>query len=237
MDPMALGASPFDDQLNGPSTAGYWIGVLFLVLGVLGAIWWGTSHWTSFQDQIDDFERVPVGRLGVIQMEAGDHVVYAERGGGESSGLAVGEVRMRRAGERGSRVSFGPYTSELTYDLGGRSGRAQYTFHLDESGQYQVRVQDVGSATTAAFGPSVAGELVSAIVGALVIGGVGLLLGIIVLVVTGRRRRRFRQRNWMAGAQLPMQPGGFGPPPGTYAPPPPPAGFPAPDLGDLPPPP
>ena len=84
-----------------------------------------------------------------------------------------------------------------------------------------------------------AGKLVSAIVGALVIGGLGVIIGVILLIVTGSRRRKFRRRGWLdawgnqPGAQPPgtwnppASPGGYGAPPpatGGWNPPPPPGG-------------
>lgn len=148
---------------------------------------------------------------------------------------------MRPAGERGQRVEFEDYDTEFTYDFGGnRVGRAQYTFEIEEAGDYQVAVEDLGSATTAAFGPSVAGDLVAIGVGATVIGGVGVIAGIVVLVVTSSRRRKWRRRNWLDAAgpspstwNQPAQQG-WGPPPapGTWNPPPAgPTAYPPPTTG------
>ena len=66
---------------------------------------------------------------------------------------------MRPAGQEGAdEVEFEPYVSELTYDFGDHTGRAQLTFEIDEAGEYDVRVGGGPgtTATTAAFGPSVA---------------------------------------------------------------------------------
>lgn len=234
------------DPLSGneprpPSKAGYWIGALLIAAGVIGAIVWIGYRALAFDEAIDDFERVPVGQVGTISLDEGDFVVYAERGAGEPLALAVGEVRMRPAGERGQRVEFEDYDTEFTYDFGGnRVGRAQYTFEIEEAGDYQVAVEDLGSATTAAFGPSVAGDLVAIGVGATVIGGVGVIAGIVVLVVTSSRRRKWRRRNWLDAAgpspstwNQPAQQG-WGPPPapGTWNPPPAgPTAYPPPTTG------
>ena len=195
-------------------------------------------------DAIDDFERVPVGEIGTIQLDEGDYVVYAERGGGEALGLYLSGVRMRPAGQEGAdEIQFEDYVSEFTYDFGNHTGRAQLTFTIDDAGDYRVRVEDGPgtTATTAAFGPSVASDLVSAIVGGFVIAGIGIVAGIVLLIVTGVRRRRFRQRGWLNAWN---GPGGGAPPPGTWNPPapagpggwpgnpPPPAGYPPPPTGD-----
>jgi hypothetical protein len=235
-DPMA---NPMQQGDDGPSGVGYFIGVVLIVAGVICGGVWGWTKFSDFQDAIDDFQRVPVGEIGTVELDEGDYVVYAEKGGGDAVTAFLGGVRMRPAGERrADEIQFETYESEFTYDFGGRAGNAQLTFEIEDEGEYRVRVEEVGStATTAAFGPSVAPDLVSAIVGAFVIAGAGILLGITFLIVTGVRRRKHRQRGWMAAYQpfpgttgpAPWNPGA--PAPGTWNPAPPPPG------SDFPPPP
>ncbi len=208
-NPVVTG-DPFNPvaQEDGPGAGGYIIGVVLIVLGTGIAIWWGVSHFLDYQDQIDDFQRVPVGQVGRIDVDEGEYVVYAEAGGGEALALFVSEVVSQ------PRLEFRPYESEFTYDMGGRVGRAQYTFTVEDGGTYRVRARALGSsATTVAFGPSVVHDLVSGIVGAIIIGLVGVGIGIIVLIVTGVRRGRHRRRNWLAAAGVSATP------PGTWAPP------------------
>ena len=78
--------------------------------------------------------------------------------------------------------------------------RAQYTVEIPEDGNYEIRAAGIpGGATTVTVGPSIAGDLVGAILGGFIIGGLGVLIGVILLIVTGVRRRRFRQRSWQGG--------------------------------------
>ncbi len=246
---ISFGGDPMVNPMqssDGPSAFGYILGAIFIVLGVAGGIVWGVVNFVDFQDAIDDFERVPVGQVGTVDLDEGEYVVYAERGGGEALSAFLSEVRMRPAGQEGAEeIEFEEYEAEFTYEFGGRVGRAQQTFEIEDAGEYQVRVSDVGStATTAAFGPSVASDLVAAILGAFVIAGIGIVVGVVLLIVTGVRRRKWRQRTWLdaAGGQPgmnapgtwnpPAAPGGFGstPTPGAWNPAPPPG-------GDFPPPP
>jgi hypothetical protein len=211
------------DEPRAPSAIGYWLGALAMVAGIAAAIWWGASGFLDLDETIDDFERVPVDQLGRVELGEGEYVAYAE-GGGEVLALAVGEIRMRPVGgDRDDEIEFQPYGSEVTYDFSGRSGRAQSTFRIEEGGDYRVRAQGVGSATSVAFGPSIAGDLVSAILGAFVLAGVGIVIGAVLLIVTGIRRRRHRQRNWLDGGNRPSAPpSGYPPPPAPPAAPPPP---------------
>ena len=255
--------SPFGDVLGSdatghpvdppkrPSSLGYWLGGALIAGGIIGGIIWGVVNGIGFNDAIDDFERVPVGQVGTVDLEEGDFVVYAERGGGVPQGNFIDGIRMRPAGGegRGEEIQFEDYTTEFTYDLGGRTGRAQLTFAIDDGGEYQVRADDGPgtTATTAAFGPSVAGDLVFAIVGAFVIAVGGIILGIVLIVITAIRRRRHRQRSWAAGTGGPSygsQPGMWNPgpanaptgawgapaPPGYTPPPPPGGGYPPPPV-------
>jgi len=239
-------ANPMN-QPTGPSSLGYWLGGLLIIGGIVGGIAWGWVNVAGFLNAVDDFERVPVGEIGTIQLDEGDYVVYAERGGGQPLGLFLDGVRMRPAGQEGAdEIEFEPYVSEFTYDFGNHTGRAQLTFTVEDGGDYRVRVEDGPgtTATTAAFGPSVASDLVSAILGGFVIAGIGIVLGVILLIVTGVRRRRFRQRGWLnawngpGGTPIGSQPGSWNPPapapsgswgapdpqPGGWNPPPPPGG-------------
>jgi hypothetical protein len=234
-------------QDSGPGKGGYVIGALLIIVGIVGGIAWGVVNGLAFTDAIDDFEREPVGQeVGTMELEAGEMVVYGERGGGGDNGITavLGNVRMRPADEGADELELERYEAEFSYDIGNRAGRAQFTVDIPEDGEYQIRADGItGGATTVAVGPSVAGKLVSAIVGGLAIAGIGVVVGIIFLIVTGSRRRKFRQRGWTAGWNPPgtTPPGtwnppgggaGFGAPPQQgWNPPPPPSG------GGFPPPP
>ena len=231
-------ANPMVQQETGPGKLGYVIGTLLIVLGIAGGIALGVVNGVDFFDSIDDFERAPVGEVGTLDLEAGEMVVYGEKGNGDGITATLGETRIRPAGERGDELTLDDYEAEFTYDNGTRSGRAEFTVEIPDDGEYQIATQGVpGGATTVAVGPSVAGKLVSAIVGALVIGGIGVIAGVILLIVTGIRRRKFRRRGWLDGYQQGGgQPGAWNPPPatgygtpppsapGAWSPPPPPGG-------------
>jgi hypothetical protein len=229
-------ANPMVQQESGPSAAGYIIGTILIILGIGGGIAWGVINGVAFFDSVDDFERAPVGDVETMTLDAGEMVVYGEKGGGDGITATLGETRIRPAGGEGRELTLDDYEAEFTYDNGTRAGRAEFTVEIPDDGDYEIVSQSIpGGATTVAVGPSGAGELVTAIVGALVIGIVGVVVGVILLLVTGIRRRKFRQRRWLDGAQGGQQPGtwnpqgggGYGAPPppgGAWAPPPPPGG-------------
>ncbi len=226
-------ANPAYQTESGPGVIGYVIGAILLAIGIIGGIAWFAVGFVGLEDTVDDFERVPVDEVQTVDLDQGDYVVYGEKGGGQAVGATLASFRIRPAGGDGDELEVEDYEAELTYDVGDRPLRAEFTFEIEDSGEYEVVGEGIPSgATTVAIGPSIAGDLVSAILGGMVIGGLGVLSGIVLLIVTGVRRRRFRQRNWQGGwgsgqpgAWNPAAaPPGYGapPPPGGYAPPPPP---------------
>jgi hypothetical protein len=232
-------ANPAYPAESGPGVVGYVLGGILIAAGIIGGIAWLVVGLVGLQDTVDDFERAPVDQVKTVDLDAGDYVAYGEKGGGDAIQAVLASFRIRPAGGDGEEIDVHPYDGEVTYDFGDRPLRAQFTFEIEESGEYEVIAEGISSgATTVAMGPSIAGDLVSAIVGALVIGGLGVIIGVALLIITGVRRRRFRQRNWQGGWgsgqpgawNPPAPPGGYGttppPPGGAWNPPPPPSNYP-----------
>jgi hypothetical protein len=231
---------PVIDEPIRPRAFWYWIGGGLIVLAVPAAIVWGVLGFLRIDDEVDDFERVRFPEGGTIVIDdPGDFVVYSE---GSLAPLSDSGVTI--TGPDGDDVGTSPYSGSLTYDFGGRSGTAQQTFTADEAGEYVItpRGVDTGQTWTYAIGPSVARGIVGAIVGAFVIGGLGVLVGAIVLLVTGVRRSRAKQARrppvaspsaWGSAPPSGRPPpswnppsGGVAPPPSPGPPPPPPPGWP-----------
>ena len=97
-DPGPVVGNPVDEP-DRPSSLGYWLGGLLIAVGIIGSAAWGIVNGIGFSDAIDDFERVPVGQIGRVQLDQGDYVVYAERGGGPPEANFLSGVRMRPAGD------------------------------------------------------------------------------------------------------------------------------------------
>ena len=237
-------ANPMVTAETGPGKAGYIIGTILIMVGVVGGIAWLVIGITGIEDTVDDMEREPVDQVGTIDLDEGGQVIYGESAGGDAVSAVLGTVRIRPEGEEGGELNVSTYEGELTYDFGNRPMRAQYTVDIPEDGTYEIRAAGIpGGATTVTVGPSIAGDLVGAILGGFIIGGLGVLIGVILLIVTGVRRRRFRQRSWQGGWSAPgsWNPqanagyGGTPQQPGGWNPPPPPTGFPP--GGNYPPPP
>jgi hypothetical protein len=87
------------------------------------------------------------------------------------------------------------YGGSLTYSLR-RNGSAQATVTPPRPGAYRVRTTggDEAGSFELALGDSVGGKVVSAVVGALMIGAVFGIAGIVLLIRTCRRRAPCRRR-------------------------------------------
>lgn len=227
-------ASVIDEPIR-PRAVWYWVGVLLILAGVGGAVAWFVLGFVSLDDTVDDFGRVAYPRGGSVSLdEPGEYVIYAE-----ASGVApVRPSGITVTGPDGDPVTTDVYSGSITYDFGGRSGIAVSTFSADQSGEYVVEASSTlpTAADALAVGPSIAGDLLAAILGGFAIGAIGVLVGVVVLIVTGVRRSRARRdrrpptppASWGQapptwGSPPPIGAGGWGQPPPPAPGPPPPA--------------
>jgi hypothetical protein len=175
------------------SKAGYWIGGGLLVAAVGGAILWAVLGFSHVVGTIDDFQHVPIPASEKVSLEARKYVIYVEGPGADQS---VPPVRVLVTDAHTAKpVPLETYSGSLTYSFN-TSGSAQATVTPRRAGTYRVRT---GGAVAAgryrlAIGESVGGRIVSTIVGAFVIGGVLGIAGVALLVTTGVRRSRRRNR-------------------------------------------
>jgi hypothetical protein len=194
-----------------PGLAGYWIGGLLIVFGIVGAIVWFAVGLIGISNSVDDFARVPADGGGTVTLDGDEpYVVYIEE---DSSTGIPGDVRVSLTDPSGEPVELRNYSTDFTYDFGGRSGTAQLTFRSDAAGDYALASTSSSSQTTVAVGPSLARNLVWSITMPFVIGGIGLLVGVILIIVTLVRRSGDKKRRDAPGTRTTPPPHGF-PPPG-----------------------
>lgn len=195
---------PVVDEPLRPRALWYWIGGGLIAAAGVGAIVWFVVGFMAINDTVDGFERVPFPEGGTVTIEEpGDYVIYAE---GFRTTLSVTAATL--TGPDGDEINTDFYSGSLTYDFGGRSGTAQHTFTAAEAGDYEIESAGGVSSDIVSYavGESIGGDLVAALVGGFAIGGLGVLLGAIILIVTGVRRSRAKR------ARRPMTP----PPPSSW---------------------
>jgi hypothetical protein len=173
------------------SRAGYWIGGGLIAAGVVGAVLWFVLSLVNLNNEVDDFQRVPVPGEGTVQLEARKYVIYFEGPNADEAvprfEIAITETDTERA------LAIDTYGGSLTYSFG-REGSAQATITPPRAGSYAVRTSGADGTPGAqvAFGRSIAGSILRSILGVFAIGGVVSGAGVVLLVVTIVRRRRAR---------------------------------------------
>lgn len=139
---------------------------------------------------VDGFQRVWIPGSADVRLEAGKNVIYVE---GPRADQAVPPVNIAiiKRGRSARPPVLRPYGGSLTYSAG-RAGSAQATVTPPRAGVYRVRATSSVAAGSfqLALGNSIAGKFVFAVVGALVIATVFGIAGIVLLILTHRRRRR-----------------------------------------------
>lgn len=175
------------------SRAGYWIGGGLIVVGVLGAVAFFVSSFARLNDQVDDFQRVPLPGKATVELEARKYVIYSESATSGDAGLPF-EVEIIE-GRTGTSLDIADYGAELTYSLSGREGIARATVTPARPGAYVVRADSRvrTSGARLALGGSLAWPLLRGILGSFVIGGLGVGSGAALLIVTAVRRSRARR--------------------------------------------
>jgi hypothetical protein len=160
-----------------------------VAFAVIGAIVWVVLAFGRIASTVDDFQRVPIPGGADMRLEARKYVMYVE---GPRADQAVPRVTIAITSQGSSTrpLILRPYSGSLTYSLD-RTGSAQATVTPPRAGVYRVRTAggDTAGSFQLALGDSVGGKIVAAVVGALVIGAVFGIAGIVLLIRTRRRRR------------------------------------------------
>ena len=185
--PSAGGPAP-----GGPSRIGYWVGGAIAVLGIVAAVLWVVLGIRSISDQVDDFQRVPLGGTGEVSFsEPGGYVVYYE-GDEDPPPSFDGDIDPL---DGGRSEAMAPYSSDLTYNMGGHSGVAVGTIEILEPGRFRFDTRtrsDAGGQL--AVGRTLGRKLVTTVVGGLGLGFGSCFIGATILIVTAVRRYSARRR-------------------------------------------
>jgi len=174
------------------SPAGYWLGGALCVAAVGAAILWAVVSFVRMVDTIDDFVRVRAPSAQTVTLAARTYVVFLEGPGAGSDfrppiEFAIVDARNER------RLPVADYGGSLTYSFGAHDGTATATVTPPRAGRYIITVGSDFEASAGygvALGESIAGRIVRAILGAVLIGGLLLFVGIGMIVRTAVLRKR-----------------------------------------------
>ena len=205
-----------------PGKIWYWLGILSILAGlVVGGILIANSI-STLSKTVDDFGRVrvPGGESCKLVFEKpGRYTIYYEfqtkipkrddackdTGGTElinastSSPLGL-DVTLKSVDkpESAPLKTVASTSGDISISLNGHSGKAIREVQIDRPGGYVIEVSGGSSSTNPepyvlAIGRGAITSVASRIVSALAIAGLGGLLGLILLIVTGSKRRKHRQ--------------------------------------------
>lgn len=180
--------SPGDE---GPRRIWYWVGGAVALVGIVATVVWIVTGVGGISDQVDDFQRVPVGGEETITLgETGGYTIYYENGDPGDV-----DVNVNVIGPGIGSGSLGDYDGTLTYTAGGRSGRAVLTLRVDQPGTFTVRATAPDEEGQIAIGRSVGPRLVRTVVGGVLIGLYGVAGATGIVLLTALRRRDARRRS------------------------------------------
>jgi hypothetical protein len=150
---------------------------------------------SSLGGHVDDFQRVSLPGEGEVSLtEPGGYVLYYEGPGASDSSFPQFSASLVPV-DGDAEVLISDYDGSLTYDVSGHSGVAVGSFQIDDAGTFLLVTDSEAEGTQAdvAVGESIAGELVRAVVLALVGTLVLFFGGAALAVVVAIRRRRARR--------------------------------------------
>jgi len=172
-----------------PGRVWYWVSAAVVLAGVA----WVVVAFLVIIGQVDSFPRVPAPGTGVLFLPSGGYVVYYEGPGASNGAVRAGHIGMRPLSGSAAVGSIRPYSGgPVTYQFGSHDGSAVAVVQITRPGRFLV--QETSSAALAgghlAFGSSIAGWIVAAVVPALVLGLAGIGGVIAVAIIRHTRARR-----------------------------------------------
>ncbi|HEU0041959.1 MAG TPA: hypothetical protein VFQ15_06395, partial [Jiangellaceae bacterium] len=217
-----------------PGKGWYWVGALLIAGGLLGGAALGIAGVLNLTNSIEDFGRFRVeggtGAATVTFEKPGQYSIYYENESevcadlgatpgepcetvtvqGESDPPAQLDISIT-SGDRS--LPIGPAENSLDYSFSGFSGTEVATVDVDEAGSYSMVVETRREGEFAiALGKDVVSTVLPWVLGAMALAAVGLILGLIILIVTGvKRSRRKREAAMAAATAYPSAPAVFPP--------------------------
>ncbi len=213
------------------SAAGYWIGGGIIVVGAVVAVIWFVSGISSLFSAVDSYPRFTVPGQITTPLEAQRYKVFAEYPGATTdiNGVfRVGDLTVTDSTGRPVQVSSA--YSEETYSWNGHEGRSIAEFTAPTAGNYTIEATLPPTRSTAsvrlAVGRGLQPSALVPLFAAAGLGGLAVLAGIVLIVVTAVRRGRAKRRINPAPVHAYAYPGAHPGPYGQWGAPPTPWGAP-----------
>lgn len=211
-----------------PGKGWYWLGALLLAGGILGGLALAVAGFLTLKNSVEDFGRFKVtngqGSATVSFEKPGTYSIYYESHSKvcqdltqSGSGCTTETVRGPKSPPAGLGITISKDGKDLEvkgaknsfdYTLGDYTGKAVGSVKVDEPGAYSMVVQTRREGDFAiALGKDVVSTIVPWLIGALAVAALGVILGLLVLILTGvKRGRRKREAAMAAATQYPAAP-------------------------------
>jgi len=201
---------------------------LLLAGGILGGLALAVAGFLTLKNSVDDFGRFKVtngqGSATVSFEKPGTYSIYYESHSKvcqdlnqSGSGCTTETVRGPKSPPAGLGITISKDGKDLEvkgaknsfdYTLGDYTGKAVGSVKVDDPGAYSMVVQTRREGDFAiALGKDVVSTIVPWLIGALAVAALGVILGLLVLILTGvKRGRRKREAAMAAATQYPAAP-------------------------------
>lgn len=171
------------------------LGFFLLFAGIVGGVVLYVVSQQRPGQAVDGFARAPVGCTTTLEFsEIGDFYVFEEVGPAESVGgcqpVADPSAAFSVAFEGDLAPTRVVPDDSVSYDVDGFDGRSIERITIDEPGRYTVAVQGDDLTVLAAIGRDPAEDVDDLRRNALVVALIGVVLGLLLLVVSGRGSKK-----------------------------------------------
>lgn len=172
-------------------------GLLLVFAGLVGGAVLYVLSAQRYDDVIEGFARAPVGCDTKLDFtETGEFYVFEEHDGlvDPPEGDCVPASQARQVFDFDLRGPSGEVVprrdASIEYDIDGFSGESVARLEIDEPGEYQIEVTGDDDLIVAAVGRNPNDERDQFRTGAIVVAVAGVVLGLLMLVLAGRRSKK-----------------------------------------------
>jgi hypothetical protein len=177
-----------------PSIAGYWLGALIAMVGLVlvGAL--VATAIVRMNDHIDAFPRIALPGVTTVTLDASTgRTIYVEG----LAPLPLAAIGLRVTDPNGNDVLVRPYGLDVRYDVPGATGSVGYavgTFRTTVAGRYLIEANGVAPpGYTVAVGDNFAASVIGYAAGAIALFLLTLAGALTLVIVTATRRSRARR--------------------------------------------
>ena len=197
----------------GPGKGGYWIGLAIMIGGAAIAIAWFVISIVNVVDEADKVTPVASPGTTEVELDGDGRWIVFYRDPFDEGTVPIVTPSVTIADSSGIPVLLNHYDASLSFTRSGAVYVAFQEFHVTEPGPVTVTVDEpLAFGAEVAIGRGLGFSNFVPILLSILLGFVSFVVGGIVMLVTGSRRRKARrQAEWSAGLRGGARPPGPSP--------------------------